>query len=188
MTQKHAGKQTEELDIARVVETFIATSLADSHGLDAWQTYLRQLQFVVAPLVADLRAREQIRWFSFLLHGQESGVPTSSDDYQAYIHLRFEVAPEINIERLIHELPTECIFTRRMALPDLGTMGVADVEAFVNGDALVAWELLGKCSEWSLDVVMGHRRDTPVPPQNVAQLVHYMGNQLQLRMAGIPCP
>jgi hypothetical protein len=175
-------------DLSRIVETFIRADFGGSTRIEAWQAYLRQLQTAVGPMIDDIRRRGLVRWYSFLVHDHRSGVPTLPDDNAAYIHIRLEMIPGVDIAALLAALPAECQFSRRVAPIDLGAMDSADVSALKDGNALGAWRLLGLGSEWALQLVREHKPGLPIPPENVAQLLHYICNQLQSRMVGIPGP
>ena len=43
-------------------------------------------------------------------------------------------------------------------------------------------------SEWALDFACAHKDDQPLPLDNLAQFLHYLGNQLLIRATTIPMP
>jgi hypothetical protein len=177
-----------ELDLNRIVETFIRADWSGSSAVASWQAYQNQLRNVVAPLIADLRRRKLVRWFSFLVHDATSGVPTDATDTATYVHLRLEAAPGVDLDGLVRALPEGCRFSRRMQPPNLQSMDSIDVRALVGADATPAWQLLGHTSEWVLALLEAHDTGTPIPVTNVAQFLHYIGNQVQAQPVGIPTP
>jgi hypothetical protein len=57
-----------------------------------------------------------------------------------------------------------------------------------DGDLRHAWLLLGAASELALNLLDAHDPGAPVPPVNVAQILHYLGNQLMVGAVKIPAP
>src|SRR5262249_35060443 len=77
-----------------------------------WPQYLELLRREVAWLISDLKTKQMLGWYSFLLHGRSSGVPTTPDDQLVYVHLRLESL--VPVGDLIRPLPGYCAITRHM--------------------------------------------------------------------------
>lgn len=55
-------------------------------------------------------------------------------------------------------------------------------------DVTTGRALFGAFSEWALDFACAHKDDQPLPLDNLAQFLHYLGNQLLIRATTIPMP
>jgi hypothetical protein len=170
-------------DLSRLVETYlrIGPPPADSR---LWVVYVDLLRFRVAPLVGSLRKEQLIGWYSFLVHDRSSGVPTEEADQDLFVHLCLELLGSTSFKQLHDALPKECLFTRVHGPIDAQTISPADAGSFMQPELPRAWSLIGATSEWTLDFLVSHRGDRPIPTQNVAQFLHYLGNQL---MVGAIC-
>ena len=166
--------------LSRLVETFVLESSPDRH--------FRMLRTIVAPLVHDLRNRNLIGWFSFLVHDRNSGVPTTPNDPASYLHLRFERMPGVDFDTLLAALPAFCVFSQPVPPPDERSLQPADHTALVAPEVATGWALFGASSEWALDLACAHKDDRPLPVDNLAQFLHYLGNQLLIRTTNIPMP
>jgi hypothetical protein len=172
-------------DLTRLVETFIRIGRPDETTPD---NHFRLLRNVVAPLVKDLRKRELIGWFSFLVHDHSSGVPTTPQDDAIYFHLRLERLPKVEFDCISRALPLRCVFTRPVGLVDERSLHPAILSALVAPELATGWALFGASSEWALDLASAHKDDQSLPIDNVAQFLHYLGNQLLIRRTTIPMP
>jgi hypothetical protein len=172
-----------------VIETFIkipySKNVPDEKN---WQDYIKLLRSKVAPLVHSVMEKDTITWYAFLVHNRESGVPTTKRDKGRYVHLRMALADGIIEKKFIRSLPAYCVMTRKMAVPDLQSLDTIDVSSLANANVQYGWRILGESSEWALKVLENHGPKKPIPIQNIAQFLHYLGNQLYVRVADIPMP
>ena len=176
-------------NVENIIETFIPIQVSkDATSLQVWQNYLNMLRSVVAPLVRDLTQKEVINWYCFLVHDSKSGVPTSKEDDRPYVHLRMALRTPSNETEVIKQLPSFCYFSRKMSMPDPPSLDNVDIQSLANGQVEQGWKLLGESSEWVLKMLDAHDPKKQVPPQNVAQFLHYLGNQLLVRSVQIPMP
>jgi hypothetical protein len=175
--------RTPELN--RLVETFVRIGTPAELSRDRHFSLLRTL---VAPLIRDLRARNLIGWFSFLVHDRNSGVPTTPNDEAVYLHLRLERLDGVDFDTLVSALPQACVFTQAVAAVDARSLEPADHTALVVPEVATGWALFGASSEWALDFACAHRNDRSVPLNNLRQFLHYLGNQLLIRTTNIPMP
>lgn len=151
-----------------------------------WSCYMDILRTKVIPLIDVLKAKRIINWYSFLVHDRESGVPTTAKDKMPYVHLRFELAAEQELDDLKKKLPDYCVMTRRMPPP--GDMSGVDFSRIEQSDLALGWKILGESSEWVLEMVRAQKRGKKVSIQNVNQFLHYIGNQTQGVVVGIRMP
>ena len=113
-------------------------------------------------------------------------MPTTEDDQGLYIHLRLELTPTTKECELRKELPSCCKMTQRMAKPK--SLDTVDFDALKGEDVEEGYKVLGEASEWVLRMLESHVPDKPVPPQNIGQFLHYIGNQLIIKAVQIPMP
>ncbi len=171
------------------IETFIPIPTSnDAPAIAVWQNYLLLLRSHVAPLVRGLTKDGVINWYSFLVHGRQSGVPTSADDDGFYIHLRMTLADSISENELISKIPNYCLMTRRMEVTNPHSLDTVDINFLTDSRVEIGWKILGESSEWVLQLLDSHDPQKQIPPQNVAQFLHYLGNQLFVRAVQIPMP
>jgi hypothetical protein len=129
---------------------------------------------------------KKITWYGFLVHDKASGVPTM--DEHMYVHLRMCLARSVDPTLFMKQLPSFCQFTRKVHPPSSQSLDTCDVRFFKNSRVEHGWKILGDSSAWALDLLDAHDPKKPVPIQNVAQLLHYLGNQLLVSVVDIPMP
>ncbi len=176
-------------NLERVIETFIPITIPnEATSLQIWQHYLNILRSKVEPLVKDLMQRRLIDWYSFLVHSRQSGVPISEDDKGIYVHLRVELSALASEQELRKHLPPFCRMTQKMVTPKPPSLDTIDIQALRDEKIEQGWKVLGEASEWVLRMLNSHSPNKPVPAQNVAQFLHYIGNQLFIKAVQIPMP
>ena len=176
-------------NVENIIETFIPIQVSkDATSLQVWQNYLDMLRSVVAPLVRDLTQRGAINWYCFLVHNWKSGVPTSKDDDRLYVHLRMALTKASNEAEFINQLPSFCRFSRKMSMPNPPRLDNVDIQSLAKGQVEQGWKILGESSEWVLKMLDAHDPNKQVPAQNVAQFLHYIGNQLFIKNVQIQMP
>jgi len=176
-------------NLERIVETFIPIQGSrDATSLQVWQSYLGMLRTVVAPLVRDLTEKGAINWYCFLVHDRKDGVPTGEDDNKRYVHLRMSLVKASDEAEFIRQLPSFCLFSRKMSMPNPPSLDAVDIQFLTKGQVEQGWRILGESSEWVLKMLDAHDPDKQVPPRNVAQFLHYVGNQLLVDAVQITMP
>ena len=176
-------------NLGRVIETFIRIELRkEATAIQVWQDYLHLLRSKVAPLVKHLLNTGIIDWYSFLIHDRASGVPTSEHDHGLYVHLRMGLTDTSNESDLIEQLLPWCQMTQKMRVPHSPSLDNVAIQTLSNGKVEQGWKALGEASEWVLNMLECHGPNKPIPVQNVAQFLHYIGNQLFVKAVGIPMP
>ena len=182
---KMRGHPNDKSNLSQVIETFIPwCDLRDAAQF--WGSYFSFLRRTVSPIVRPLQRDARIGWYSFLIHDCATGVPCPPDDPRCFIHLRLELLGATTIGDL--HLPTMCLYTRIMPPVDERSLGSADVSALVEPSVSNGWAIFGLSSEWVLQLAERHKEDVQMPRQNVAQFLHFIGNQLLVRAAGIQMP
>jgi hypothetical protein len=176
-------------DLGRIIETFIPFTIdQQKNPIAVWQDYIDLLRTVVAPLVRNLQTQGQVRWYSFLVHNQQSGVPTEPNDTRLFVHLRMELVGGVDEASFISRLPTSCLMTRKMQESKPPSLDTVDISYLKDSQVAEGWRILGESSEWVLSILDAHDPLKKVPLQNVAQFLHYTGNQLMVSVVGIPMP
>ena len=174
-------------DLTRVIETFVPLEFDDGATAgEAWRRFLDLMRKRVAPLVHALRANGTVGWYSYLIHDRTSGVPVDTDGL--FLHLRLEVLNGRSLTELMAQLPSWCEKARQMAVPDPPRLDSIDVPALRAGSVEEGWRIMGESAEWALHLIEAHDPSRVVPPQNVVQFVHYLGNQLFRAALGIVMP
>lgn len=163
-----------ELNADRLWETFVRIP-----AFLSWERYVGLLQTELVPLVYAMK-EAGVDWWSFLVHGSVSGVPTDDDGF--YWHIRFEIKPEIPEETFIAFLPDVCLWTRRFEAGN-ERWGAADPEMFAFENA--GWYLLWCLSEFSAGFAVCHKMEGLVDPDAIAQFLHFADNQLQTTILGL---
>lgn len=87
-----------------------------------WETFIRispadfcdVLRFKAKPMIFQLRDKGTIEWFCFLIHDKKSGVPTSPDDNNAYVHIRVALRENAEPNDFLKSLPDYCVLTRKI--------------------------------------------------------------------------
>lgn len=174
-------------NLTRIVETFVLIGPQEQVGPQMWAGYLDLLRFHVSPLIADLRSKGLVGWFSFLVHNRIAGAD-AQEDRNLYVHLRFELVGSATFEQLRDALPPFCQFTTPHGPIDEKTIAPAHAPSLNEPSVARGWALFGASSEWTLELVCSHRADMPIPLQNVAQFLHYLGNQLMVGATPIQMP
>lgn len=144
--------------------------------LDALRV-LRCIRQDVLPLVRDLQKKGLLKSFSFLVHDRTSGVPTSPEDREAYIHLRLVFLTSVfrTISGRVRKTSPRELLPEKWIL--LQRVDVSPAEA-------KAHQVIDPQSAWYLDLVesLGPRSDFEALLQ-VRQHLHYFANMAQMRIS-----
>ncbi len=148
-----------------------------SRGIDPdAPVVIKLLRDEVLPLVTRLE-KNGLSWYSFLTHNRDSGVPTTADDKNAYIHLRLDFAYSAKSPVSL-ELGPLWTMTREVEQPK--------EIAGISCDALLidqAWDLIGEQSQWLLFLIQSHQSDSiPQLVIHIRQYLHFFANMCQIRV------
>jgi hypothetical protein len=138
------------------------------------------VRFKIQPLITRLIKNRVINWYCFLIHGKDTGVPTTQNDNNIYFHLR--IALNSTDSKINEMLPEYCVLTRKI---EQGIDDIAGIDKAIikNEDIAEAWRIIGEQSEWFLHLLSVHKDDVPVPPQQIAQFLHYFANMTQIQFS-----
>jgi hypothetical protein len=123
-----------------------------------------------------------IDWYCFLIHDRTSGVPTASDDNALYLHLRFALSQSASESKFQNSLPDCCSMTRNVGAEQVSSIAGLDKALLKNDDIAEAWRIIGEQSEWLLDMLMVHKEDARLFPNQVNQFLHYYSNMTGLQV------
>lgn len=165
----------KKIDLDKIYETFIRVSIPFD-----WNGYIDILLSKVSPLISELQDKEIIKWYCFLLHDKKSGVPTTDNDQNPYIHIRLELIKEIDVDKLDNFLPSYCIKTRKVDKKTLEKITGIDNSLLKDYQIQEAWQIIGETSVWILKMLNAHSSDKKITQQQVVQFLHYFGNALQI--------
>ena len=153
----------EAPDLTRIVDTFVPIT----------GDYFEHLRQDVIPFIRDLQGQRKLRWYSFLIHGA-SQLADRADENGAYIHLRLEPMPGLDVEDFIAQLPPH--FEKPISVV-LADMGGVDQTVLKDQDWTYAWKILGESSEWIVTLLEAHD-ESQVPIPNIIQFMHFITNAL----------
>ncbi len=152
------------------------------------QGYYANLRTRITPLVRELMASGLINWFSFQVHGYESGVPTTKEDRASYVHLRMALAEGADAATLPGRLPTYCQMTQRVPLE--GALAIAGSGSGPDHAELARriWRSAGETADTLLIMLDIYPSGKPVPLDCLVEQFHLFANQLQIWYLGIDTP
>jgi len=167
-------------------ETFV--KLQVEPGRTTTDSILNTVRIKIPPLIS--RINGLIDWYCFLVHGRKSGVPTSENDGNAYLHIRLSLKQNVNPEDFLESLPTYCLMTRKVErewVKDISTGEGTKFDTSSLKDEKIeeAWRIIGEQSEWLLNMLSIYRNDVQIPLQHIGQWFHYFFNMTGL---SIVCP
>lgn len=166
----------QEPDLNKMWETFIRIE----PSLD-FRSLIRTMLY---PTILDLRQKEIIDWYCFLIHNRKGGVPTTEDDDNAYFHIRFSLKKNINPKDV---LPDYCVMTRKVKPKAVADIWISQTEVMdkskIRDEKIEkAWRIIGEQSEWFLNLLDIYKEDARITPKQVSPFLHYFANMTQLEV------
>jgi len=133
------------------------------------------VRFKIYPLTT------QLKWYCFLVHNRESGVPTTEYDNNFYYHIRFE----LDNEEFLESLPKYCVMTREASYDDVRRISIRkgvffDTSKLKNEKIEEVWRIIGEQSEWFIGTLNTFKENQSVPPALVSPFFHYFANMTQM--------
>lgn len=172
-------------DLDQMYETFIRIGTVTT-----WQQPIFEgIKTKLAPTIEQLKREWNIKWYSFLIHTRQSGVPTVETDNNGYFHIRFSMPKDVDEENLLRSLPDYCLMTRKIE-PPLKTItfsGGGYNPSLHNKEGIEAvWQIIGEQSELILKIFDSYKKNINIPPQEIGSLLHYFHNMVGAFV--IQCP
>ena len=169
-------------NLNRMWETFIKIPTEDNRT--KLSLLYNNIRSKIYPMISRLKDNDIINWYCFLIHDRNSGVPTSEDDDNAYFHIRFALRRSADTQELLSSLPNYCVMTRHIERKLESIAGIN--KSIIKSEEIEkAHRIIGEQSEWLLEMLNIHKEDVDIPPQQIAQFLHYYFNMTQLP---IRCP
>lgn len=135
---------------------------------------LLQYRDKVLPLIRSLERRGGLEWYSFLIHGYASGVPTMADDPRAFIHLR------LSFSAPLERFPDDWSWPRPVQFDfsqDIAGLSGSSL------DMRQAWRLIGEQSKWFLSLLEQQpTADGLTLVKHTRQFLHFFANMAQMRV------
>jgi len=132
-------------------------------------TFQESIRSKIYPMVSDLENRRIIDWYHFLFH------PYPQDPNNGYFHVRFSVLDDVKKGDDM-KLPSYCVSTEK--IDPITDIGGIDKTLIRNEEIEEAWRLVGKQSEWVIDLVRVHKGEIPI--DQFLQFMHFFMNIMSL--------
>lgn len=169
----------EKPDLSKMWETFIKIPAEDNRmKISALYNTIRSK---IYPMISGLKDNDMINWYCFLIHDRNSGVPTSKDDSNPYFHIRFTLKKNVDPDEFLDSLPNYCVMTRHIERRLESITGI-NKSIIKNEEIEKAWRIIGEQSEWLLNLLNIHKENVDIPPQQIAQFLHFYANMTQLQV------
>jgi len=136
----------------------------------------------IYPMISHLKDNEIINWYCFLIHDRNSGVPTSENDKNPYFHIRFTLKKDVEPDKFLSCLPDYCVMTRKIRREHVESIAGINKSVLKNEEIEEVWRIIGAQSEWLLGMLNIHKEDIDIPPQQIAQFLHFYANMTQLQV------
>jgi hypothetical protein len=133
------------------------------------------IRFKINPMISRLLEDGVINWYCFLIHGKDSGVPTTRDDNNAYFHIRVSA-----VEDKEPSFPDYCIMTRKIKRDWVSSITGINKSLLKNEEIEEAWRIIGEQTEWLLNMLDIYKEDIELPPNQIAQFYHFFANMTQI--------
>ena len=169
----------EKPNLERMWETFIKLPANLT-----FEVHFDIIRKQIHPLVSKLKNDGIINWYCFLVHGKDSGVPTTPEDTNLYYHIRFGLIEDIDLTPL---LPNFCVMTRKLDSSFVRNISIGqdlmyDTQLMKDESIEEVWRMIGEQSEWVIKLLNSFKDSINVPYPYVGQFLHYYANMTQLRV------
>ena len=173
-------RKMEKPNLDRMWETFIKIPIEDDRI--RFTLLYDIIRSKISPMISCLKDSKAINWYCFLIHDKNSDVPTTEDDNHPYFHIRFALTKDVDPKEFCALLPDYCFMTRKIERRLESVSGI-DKSIIKNKEIEEAWRIIGEQSEWFLDLLNIHKENIDVPPQQIAQFLHFYVNMAQLQVS-----
>lgn len=137
---------------------------------DLFNSAINTIRTRVTEAVSILEAK--IDWYYFLIHGRPN-------DVNLYFHCVFSLRESVNSEEFTSSLPDYCLYPEHLERSYGESISGINKEFLKNEEIEEAWRIIGKQSEWIIDLVRIHK-DGQLPIQQFTQFMHYYMNMMGL--------
>jgi len=167
-------------DLNQMWETFIKIPTDDNRV--GFSLLYNNIRSKIYPMISRLEDNDMINWYCFLIHDRNSGVPTSEDDKKPYFHIRFTLKKDVDPSKFQDSLPNYCVMTSKRKRRPIESIAGIDKSLLKNEEIEEAWRIIGEQSEWFLEMLNIHKEGVDIPPQQIAQFLHFYANMTQLQV------
>lgn len=167
-------------DLGRMWETFIKIPAEDNRI--RFSLLYNNIRSNIYPMISRLKDNDMINWYCFLIHNRNSGVPTSENDNNPYFHIRFALKKDADSDKFPNSLPNYCVMTRKIRRQRVESIAGINKSIIKNEEIEEVWRIIGEQSEWLLGMLNIHKEDVDIPPQQVAQFLHFYANMTQFQV------
>lgn len=138
------------------------------------------IRFKIYPMISDLKSKNMLKWYCFLLHPSRRKGDTNS-----YFHIRFEPKEGIDDkERVNAILPNFCEKDITANFMDVEEnpkeINGIDNPLLKNEEIEEAWKILGEQSEWFMNMLNIHKENVDITAKQIGQFLHFYFNMSQL--------
>jgi muconolactone delta-isomerase len=149
------------------------------------QIIFQTIKTKVYPTIEQLKKDGKVDWYSFLIHGKSSGVPTTNDDNNAYFHIRFSISKEADEEQVLKSIPDFCVMTGKVNPSSVESISIGNTIKFnpsllKQGEIEEIWRIIGEQSEFLLNVFERYKDDVVIPVEEIWSFLHYFHNMVGL--------
>jgi len=168
-------------NLKRMWETYVRLSAEDI----PLGNHIERMRKEIIPLVSRLKDEGLIDWYCLLIHNYGTGVPTTPDDPNPYLHLRVSFTKDFSKDEVRKYLPTDLPETSPKPASGGSIDGV--VKSWLrNDDIAEAWRIIGESTEWIFNMINTFKTDVAVRPCiypcQIRQFLHYYRNALQMEI------
>jgi hypothetical protein len=126
----------------------------------------------VSSVVSVLETKKMIDWYCFLIH------PKEGDNLNAHFHLVFSLGEAVESRDFLDSLPTYCLDPKHLDHGYGESISGIEKTLLKNDEIEEAWRIIGKQSEWIIDMVTIHKGEIPI--QQFVQFMHFYTNVMGL--------
>jgi hypothetical protein len=133
----------------------------------------KMIKTQVTHLVSVLESKKMIDWYYFLIHHKEG------DSLNNYFDLVFSLEEGVESIDFLNSLPSYCLDPKHLDRPWGESISGIDKTLLKNDEIEEAWKIIGKQSEWIVDMI-GIHKDAEIPIQQFVQFMHFYTNAMGL--------
>lgn len=160
-------------NLDRLWQVWIKIGVLQGSYEDLFKRITNTIKLQVAEVVSVLETKKMIDWYYFLIH------PKEGDNLNAYFHLVFSLGEDIESKAFLGLLPSYCLDPKHL---DRGYgESICGIEKTLlnNEEIEEAWGIIGKQSEWIIDLVRIYK-DGKITIQQFVQFMHFYTNAMGL--------
>jgi hypothetical protein len=148
------------------------------------QIIFQTIKTKVYATIEQLKKTGEVEWYSFLIHGRLSGVPTTIDDNNAYFHIRFSLSKEADEKEVLKSLPDFCVMTKKVNPASVESISVTSTMMYnpslrKHEGIEEVWRIIGEQTELLLKVFDSYKDDAVIPLDEINSFLHYFHNMVQ---------